>query len=112
MEQRLELVEAVSELQAELARAVRAGAQAAAVAGEVQFPVTGVQLEFHVAMKKPSEDWASVKFWVVEPGGVDGLAREEIHTVTVTLGAPVDLTGNEFKVTMAPPPGPDFSDND
>ena len=86
MEQ-LELAETVEALRAELARAAAAGAGAG-----FQFPVAGVQLEFHVAVTKTGEGRAGVKFWVVELGGSGSYAREEIQTVTVTLGAPVDQT--------------------
>ena len=91
--ERLELAETVEALRAELARAAAAGAQA-----EFQFPVAGVQLEFHVAVTRTGEGRAGVKFWVVELGGAGSYAREEIQTVTVTLGAPVDRSGNPVKI--------------
>ena len=91
----LELAETVEALRAELARAATAGAEAEA---EFQFPVTGVQLEFHVAVTRTGEGRAGVKFWVVELGGAGSYAREEIQTVTVTLGAPVDRNGDPFKI--------------
>ena len=89
----LELAETVEALRAELARAAAAGAGAG-----FQFPVAGVQLEFHVAVTKTSEGKAGVKFWVVELGGAGSYAREEIQTVTVTLGAPVDQDGEPVKI--------------
>ena len=92
MEQ-LELAETVEALRAELARAAAAGAGAG-----FQFPVAGVQLEFHVAVTKSGEGKAGVKFWVVELGGSGSYAREEIKTVTVTLGAPVDQNGELVKI--------------
>ena len=92
MEQ-LELAETVEALRAELARAVAAGARA-----EFQFPVTGVQLEFHVAVTKFGEGKGGVRFYVVELGGSGSYAREEIQTVTVTLGAPVDRNGAPVKI--------------
>jgi Trypsin-co-occurring domain 2 len=39
-----------------------------------------------------------VKFWVVELGGAGSYAREEIQTVTVTLGGPVDQNGKPVKI--------------
>ena len=93
MEQ-LGLAETMEALRAELAQAAAAGA----VAG-FQFPVAGVQLEFHVGVTKTGEGKAGVKFWVVELGGAGSYAREEIQTVTVTLGAPVDRAGEVVKVT-------------
>ena len=92
MEQ-LELAETVEALRAELARAAAAGAGAG-----FQFPVAGVQLEFHVAVTKTGEGKAGVRFWVVELGGAGSYAREEIQTVTVTLGAPVDQNGEPVKI--------------
>ena len=92
MEQ-LELAETVEALRAELARAAAAGAGAG-----FQFPVAGVQLEFHVAVTKSGEGKAGVRFYVVELGGAGGYAREEIQRVTVTLGAPVDQNGNPVKI--------------
>jgi Trypsin-co-occurring domain 2 len=91
--EQLELAETVEALRAELARAAVAGADAG-----FQFPVAGVQLEFHVAVTKAGEGRAGVKFWVVELGGAARYAREEIQTVTVTLGAPVNQSGEPVKV--------------
>ena len=91
--ERLELAETVEALRAELARAAAAGATA-----EFQFPVTGVQLEFHVAVTKTSEGRGGVRFYVVELGGSGSYAREEIQTVTVTLGAPVNQSGEPVKI--------------
>ena len=92
MEQ-LGLAETVEALRAELARAAAAGAGAG-----FQFPVTGVQMEFHVGVTKAGKGKAGVKFYVVELGGSGSYAQEEIQTVTVTLGAPVDHNGNPVKV--------------
>src|ERR1700691_5073444 len=82
----------------------RSGFGAAGVCGDggggagVQFPVAGVQLEFHVVVTKSGEGRAGVKFWVVELGGAGSYTREEIQTVTVTLGAPVDQSGDPVKI--------------
>ena len=92
MEQ-LELAETVEALRAELARAAAAGAGSG-----FQFPVTGVQLEFHVGVTKAGEGRGGVRFSVVELGGSGSHAREEIQTVTVTLGAPVDHNGDPVKI--------------
>lgn len=91
----LGLVEAIAAVRAELAAAATAGAGAA-----VQFPVNGVQLQFHVAVRKEGKAEAKVKVWVVEAGGSGSLSREEIHTVTVDLGAPVDSAGQPVKVAQ------------
>ena len=92
MEQ-LGLAEAMEALRAELAQAAADGAGAG-----FQFPVAGVQLEFHVGVTKAGEGRAGVKFYVVELGGSGKYAREEIQTVTVTLGAPVDQRGDLVKI--------------
>jgi hypothetical protein len=89
--EQLELAETVEALRAELARAAAAGAG-------FQFPVAGVQLEFHVAVTKTRGGQGGVRFWVVELGGSGSYAREEIQTVTVTLGAPVDQNGDAIKI--------------
>ena len=89
----LELAETMEALRAELAAAAAAGARSA-----FHFPVAGVQLEFHVGVTRTGEGKAGVKFWVVELGGSGGYAREEIQTVTVTLGAPVDPNGNPITI--------------
>lgn len=91
----LGLAETVAAVRAELAEAAIAG-----VGAIVQFPVNGVQLQFHVAVRKEGTAEAKVKVWVVEAGGSGSLAREETHTVTVDLGAPVDRSGQPVKVTQ------------
>jgi hypothetical protein len=91
--EQLELAETVEALRAELARAAATAADA-----EFQFPVTGVQLEFHVAVTKTGEGRGGVRFYVVELGGSGSYAREEIQTVTVTLGAPVNQNGEPVKI--------------
>jgi hypothetical protein len=91
--QRLGLAETVEALRAELAAAAKAGAGTG-----FQFPVAGLQLEFHVAVTKTGEGKAGVRFWVVELGGGGSYAREEIQTVRVTLGAPVDERGKEVLI--------------
>ena len=57
-----------------------------------------MQLEFHVGVTKTGGGKAGVKFYVVELGGSGSYAREEIQTVTVTLGAPVDHHGDPVKI--------------
>jgi hypothetical protein len=91
--ERLGLAETVEALRAELAAAAAAGAGAG-----FQFPVTGVQLEFHVGVTKTGGGKAGVQFWVVELGGTGSFAREEIQTVTVSLGAPVDHNGDPVRI--------------
>ena len=59
------LSEAIGAVRAELAVAVEQG-----VDTEFQFPVNGVQLEFHVAVTKSAEGRAGVRFYVVGLGRV------------------------------------------
>jgi Trypsin-co-occurring domain 2 len=92
MEQ-LALAETMEALRAELAQAAAAGAGTG-----FQFPVEGVQLEFHVGVTKAGGGNAGVRFWVVQLGGSGSYARDEIQTVTVTLGAPVDQNGDPVKI--------------
>jgi hypothetical protein len=94
--ERLPLAETVEALRADLAAAAAAGAQA-----DFQFPVSGVQLEFHVGVTKSADGKAGARFWVVELGASGSYAREEIQTVTVTLGAPVDRNGAPVKIYRA-----------
>jgi Trypsin-co-occurring domain 2 len=91
--EQLQLAETVEALRAELAQAAADGADT-----DFQFPVAGAQLEFHVGVTKAGEGNAGVRFYVVELGAKGSYAREEIQTVTVTLGAPVDRHGNVVKV--------------
>jgi hypothetical protein len=91
--EQLELAETVEALRAELARASAAG-----VGTGFQFPVTGVQLEFHVGVTKTGEGRAGVKFYVVELGGSGSYAKNEIQTVTVSLGGPVDQNGDPVRI--------------
>lgn len=79
------LAETLAQLREELEDAAVAGAGA-----DIRFPVTGVQVEFHVAVKKEGSGNAGIKVWVVEAGGSASLSREEVHKVVVTLGAPAD----------------------
>jgi hypothetical protein len=88
------LGETIDALRAELAAAVERARDT-----DIQFPVAGVQLEFHVGVKKEGEGTAGVKFWVLELGAGGSYARESIQTVTVTLGAPVDRSGSPVKVS-------------
>lgn len=88
------LSEAVDALRAELAAAVERGR-----GSDIQFPVTGVSLEFHVGVKKAADGKGGVKFWVLELGGGASYAHESIQKVTVTLGTPVDASGTPIKVT-------------
>lgn len=87
------LVETIEALRAQLSEAVAAGADQ-----EIQFPVDGVELEFHVGVTRSVEGSGGVRFWVVELGASASYEVESIHKVSVHLGAPVDATGQTIKV--------------
>ena len=87
------LRETIDALRAELT-----AARAEAMDADVQFPVAGVQLEFHVGVKRGADGKGGVKFWVLELGGGGSYARETIQKVVVTLGPPVDRAGAPVKV--------------
>jgi NTP-dependent ternary system trypsin peptidase co-occuring protein len=89
----IDLAETVEALRAELRNAVQAGDDA-----EIQFPVTGVQVEFHVGVKKTADGKAGLKFWVVELGAGGGYAHESVQKVIVNFGPPVDRNGTPIKV--------------
>lgn len=90
----LDLAETVEALREELARAAAAAGDA-----DIRFPVTEIKLEFHITIQKEAGVSPKVRFWVVEVGASGSLSREEIHTVTVTLGAPVDQDGVPVKIS-------------
>jgi hypothetical protein len=85
---------AIAAVREELAAAVRQGADA-----EFQFPVDGVELEFHVALTVGGETGGKARFWVLEWGASGNVTRESVHTVRVRLGAPITSTGEVVKVT-------------
>ncbi len=84
------LVETIEALRAQLSEAVAAGADQ-----EIQFPLDGVELEFHVGVTRSIEGTGGVRFWVVELGASASYEVESVHTVKVSLGAPVDAATEE-----------------
>jgi hypothetical protein len=95
------LVETIESLRTQLSAAVAAGSDR-----EIQFPVDGVELEFHVGVTRSVAGNGGVRFWVVELGASANYQAESIHKVTVSLGAPVDATGQTVKIrrTMSEKP--------
>lgn len=87
------LVETIESLRAQLSAAVEAGSDQ-----EIQFPVDGVDLEFHVGVTRGAAATGGVRFWVVELGASGSYEAESIQTVKVSLGAPVDATGQTVKI--------------
>lgn len=89
----IDLTETIEALRDELRSAVLAGDDA-----DIQFPVTGVQVEFQVGVTKSADGKAGVKFWLVEFGGSAGYAAESVQKVVVSFGPPVDRAGVPVKV--------------
>ncbi len=90
------LVEAIEAVRAELTRAVAENADK-----EIQFPVDKVDLEFHVGVTRTADATGGIRFWVIELGGRASHESESVHTVKVSLGAPVDVQGKTIKVMRA-----------
>jgi hypothetical protein len=90
------LVEAIEAVRAELTLAVAQNADK-----EIQFPVDKVDLEFHVGITRTASGTGGIRFWVIELGGNASHESESVHTVKVSLGAPVDSQGKTIKVTRA-----------
>lgn len=90
--EKLGLAETMEALRAELAEA------AAGRESGLQFPIEGVELEFHVGVTRSGEGNAGVRFWVVELGAAGSYAREDLQTVRITLGAPVDKYGDTVRI--------------
>jgi len=87
------LVETIEALRAQLSEAVTAGSEQ-----EIQFPVDGVVLEFHVGVTRSVAGNGGVRFWVVELGASASYGVESIQKVQVSLGAPVDDAGQPIKI--------------
>ena len=86
----------ISAVRAELARAVEENADE-----DIQFPVNGVDLEFQVGITRSAEATAGIRLWVIDVGGKGGYESQSAHTVTVSLGAPVNRQGETIKVTRS-----------
>jgi hypothetical protein len=95
------LVETIESLRAQLSKAAETGSDQ-----EIQFPVDGVKLKFHVGVTRSVSGDVGVRFWVVELGTSARYEVESIHEVEVRLGAPVDPTGQTIKIrrTMSEKP--------
>jgi Trypsin-co-occurring domain 2 len=94
MMERIDLVETLDALRAELATAVdRAAGQ------PIEFPVNQIELEFQVGVTRAAEGKGGVRFWVVELGGAGSYAAESVQKVTIRLDQPVDSEGRPIRVT-------------
>lgn len=87
------LAELVSTLRAEIIEAVTNSTESG-----IHFPIGQITLEFHVGVTRERDGKGGIRAWVIELGGGGKYAKEEIHTVTVTLDAPVDDNGEQVKV--------------
>lgn len=85
---------AIAAVREDLAAAVKQGADA-----DFQFPVAGVEMEFHVAVTLEGQTGGKARFWVLEWGASGTAAHESVHKVKVSLGAPVNRAGEVVKVT-------------
>jgi hypothetical protein len=52
----------------------------------------------HVGVTRQADARGGVHVWVVELGGGGSYSRDEIQTVTLRLGAPVDASGRPVRV--------------
>jgi Trypsin-co-occurring domain 2 len=93
----LGLSEAIELLRDELLKARAAGAESA-----IQLPVESMTVQLQVAATRTREGKAgfSVPVVNVELGGSSGWHREEMQTVTVVFGGPVDHDGNPVKIAQ------------
>jgi hypothetical protein len=87
------LVEAIAAVRAELSEAATQGAGM-----PIQFPVDGVDLEFHVAVTRTAGATGAIRIWVIELAGQGSYEAQTVHKVKVSLGAPVNLEGETLKV--------------
>ncbi|GAA1613595.1 hypothetical protein GCM10009733_007130 [Nonomuraea maheshkhaliensis] len=87
------LPEAIAEVRAGLLAAMEQGADQ-----DLQFPIESVELQFQVGVTREKSGSGGLKVWVVEFEGGAGVTREDVHTVTVTFGSPVDQDGEPVKV--------------
>lgn len=89
------LVEAIDAVRAELAQSVRAGTGAR---DDLQFPVGSVELTFQVGVTRADANSGKLSIKVLELGRERTWEEQSVHTVTVSLGAPVDGAGDPVKV--------------
>jgi hypothetical protein len=87
------LVEAIAAVRAELSEAAVQGTGA-----PIQFPVDGVELEFHVGLTRTAGATGAVRIWVVELAASGSYESETVQKVKVRLGAPVNPQGETLKV--------------
>jgi hypothetical protein len=93
MADELELAAAVATVRDELLRAAKSAADQ-----EVRFEVGDVTMEFSVEMRKDAHAKFGFTAWVVTAGAEGGVARSDVHKVTLSLhphladGKPVEVS--------------------
>ena len=95
-ENKIGIPDAIAAVRAELARAVEENANE-----DIQFPVNGVDLEFHVGITRSAEATGGIRLWVIDVGAKGGYQSQSTHTVKVSLGAPVNRQGETIKVARS-----------
>lgn len=92
----LDLAATMTALRTELIEAM-----AARPDDDVVFPVGEITVEFHLGVTRQAEAKGGLRFWVVEAGAGGSFSREEVHTVTMTLQAPVDANGRPVQIARS-----------
>jgi len=90
---RIGIAELVSTLRSEIVEAATNGAEPG-----IHFPIGQITLEFHVGVTRDHGGNGGIRAWVIDLGGSTKYAKEEVHTVTLTLEPPVDDDGDPVKV--------------
>jgi hypothetical protein len=82
--ERIGLVDAIASLRAELLLA-----HERANSDGLTFPIESVQLEFQVGVTRDAGARSGLRFWIAELGADARIGREQVQTITVTLGPPL-----------------------
>jgi hypothetical protein len=86
------IVDAIEAVRSELLAAM------ASQGSEIQFPIVGVQIEFQIGVTKGGQGGLKARAWVLELGTDAKYEHKSVHTVTLSLGAPIDERGDTIKV--------------
>lgn len=93
---RLGMAEAIEALREELTTAMHANGP-----HEVNFPIENIEISINIAIARSGDADARVSFWVIEAGSSGSWSKEEIQTITLTLGRPVNRYGGPIEVHEA-----------
>jgi len=66
---------------------------------DVTFPVESAEIVIHVGVTRQADAKGGVHIWVVELGAGGSYSSDEVQTVTLRLGAPVDGLGRPVRVS-------------